>query len=61
MMHLAAVTGTATARDHDRVNAHGTGTLVDESRRCGVRGDVLRYISLLQRVDVVIKHGVRYK
>jgi len=26
-----------------------------------VRGDVLRYISLLQRVDVVIKHGVRYR
>ncbi len=26
-----------------------------------VRGDVLRYISLLQRVDMVIKHGVRYK
>jgi imidazolonepropionase-like amidohydrolase len=26
-----------------------------------VRGDVLRYISLLQRVDVVVKHGVRYK
>jgi imidazolonepropionase-like amidohydrolase len=26
-----------------------------------VRGDVLRYIALLQRVDVVIKHGVRYK
>ena len=26
-----------------------------------VRGDVLRYISLLQRVDVVIKHGVRVK
>jgi imidazolonepropionase-like amidohydrolase len=26
-----------------------------------VRGDVLRYISLLQRVDVVIKHGVRHK
>ncbi len=26
-----------------------------------VRGDVLRYISLLQRVDVVIKHGTRYK
>jgi imidazolonepropionase-like amidohydrolase len=26
-----------------------------------VRGDVLRYIDLLQRVDVVIKHGVRYK
>jgi imidazolonepropionase-like amidohydrolase len=26
-----------------------------------VRGDVLRYISLLQRVDVVIKRGVRYK
>jgi imidazolonepropionase-like amidohydrolase len=26
-----------------------------------VRGDVLRYIALLQRVDIVIKHGVRYK
>lgn len=26
-----------------------------------VRGDVLRYISLLQRVDIVIKRGVRYK
>ena len=26
-----------------------------------VRGDVLRYISLLQRVDVVVKRGVRYK
>jgi imidazolonepropionase-like amidohydrolase len=26
-----------------------------------VRGDVLRYINLLQDVDLVIKHGVRYK
>jgi imidazolonepropionase-like amidohydrolase len=26
-----------------------------------VRGDVLRYINLLQRVDVVIKHGRRYR
>ena len=26
-----------------------------------VRGDVLRYIDLLQRVDMVIKHGRRYK
>ena len=26
-----------------------------------VRGDVLRYINLLQRVDMVIKHGKRYK
>ena len=26
-----------------------------------VRGDVLRYIDLLQRVDLVIKHGRRYK
>jgi len=26
-----------------------------------VRGDVLRYIDLLQRVDMVIKRGVRYK
>jgi len=26
-----------------------------------VRGDVLRLIDLLQNVDVVIKHGKRYK
>ncbi len=26
-----------------------------------VRGDVLRHINLLQRVDLVIKHGIRYK
>jgi imidazolonepropionase-like amidohydrolase len=26
-----------------------------------VRGDVLRYIALLQRVDVVVKRGIRYK
>ncbi len=26
-----------------------------------VKGDVLRYIDLLQRVDLVIKHGVRFK
>jgi imidazolonepropionase-like amidohydrolase len=26
-----------------------------------VRGDALRYIVLLQRVDIVIKHGTRYK
>jgi imidazolonepropionase-like amidohydrolase len=26
-----------------------------------VRGDALRYISLLQRVDLVIKHVIRYK
>ncbi len=26
-----------------------------------LRGDVLRHINLLQRVDVVIKHGTRYK
>lgn len=26
-----------------------------------VRGDVLRYIDLLQRVDMVVKHGQRYK
>jgi imidazolonepropionase-like amidohydrolase len=26
-----------------------------------VRGDALRYIALLQRVDIVIKHGTRYK
>ncbi len=26
-----------------------------------VKGDVLRYINLLQRVDVVVKRGVRHK
>ena len=26
-----------------------------------VRGDVLRYIALLQDVDIVVKHGVRYR
>lgn len=26
-----------------------------------VRGDVLRYVALLQRVDIVVKRGVRYK
>jgi imidazolonepropionase-like amidohydrolase len=26
-----------------------------------VRGDVLRYIALLQRVDIVVKRGTRYK
>ncbi len=26
-----------------------------------VRGDVLRYINLLQKVDIIIKHGKRYK
>ena len=26
-----------------------------------VRGDVLRYIDLLQRVDIVVKRGTRYK
>jgi imidazolonepropionase-like amidohydrolase len=26
-----------------------------------VKGDVLRHIALLQRVDIVIKHGVRYR
>jgi imidazolonepropionase-like amidohydrolase len=26
-----------------------------------VRGDVMRYIALLQRVDIVVKHGVKFK
>lgn len=26
-----------------------------------VRADVLRYIALLQRVDLVVKQGVKYK
>jgi imidazolonepropionase-like amidohydrolase len=26
-----------------------------------VKGDVLRHMDLLQHVDLVVKHGVRYK
>jgi imidazolonepropionase-like amidohydrolase len=26
-----------------------------------VKGDVMRYIALLQRVDIVIKRGIKYK
>jgi imidazolonepropionase-like amidohydrolase len=26
-----------------------------------VRGDVLRYVALLQRVDIVVKRGTRHK
>jgi imidazolonepropionase-like amidohydrolase len=26
-----------------------------------VKGDVLRYIALLQRVDVIVKRGVRHR
>ena len=26
-----------------------------------VRGDVMRYIALLQRVDIVVKRGMKYK
>ena len=37
VVHLAAVTGKAPARDHERGNVQGTETLVDECRRCGVR------------------------
>ena len=37
VVHLAAVTGKAPARDHERGNARGTETLVDECRRVGVR------------------------
>jgi NADH dehydrogenase len=36
VLHLAAATGRAAAAEHARVNATGTTTLVDESRRAGV-------------------------
>jgi imidazolonepropionase-like amidohydrolase len=34
------------------------GTYVDI---IAVRGDVLRHVALLQRVDIVVKHGLKYK
>lgn len=37
VVHLAAATGKATAREHFRVNAEGTEVLVDECRRAGVQ------------------------
>jgi imidazolonepropionase-like amidohydrolase len=39
----------------------GTVTLGKYADIIAVRGDVMRYIALLQRVDIVIKHGTRYK
>lgn len=39
----------------------GTITAGKKADIIAVRGDVLRYINLLQDVDIVIKHGVRYK
>lgn len=41
-----------------RVGTVSAGKLADI---IAVRGDVLRYISLLQRVDIVVKHGTRVK
>ena len=42
---------------------HDTGTLSEGKYAdiIAVKGDVLRYIGLLQRVDLVIKRGTRYK
>jgi imidazolonepropionase-like amidohydrolase len=42
----------------DRVGTISEGKYADI---IAVRGDVLRYINLLQNVDMVIKHGTRYK
>ncbi len=39
----------------------GTITAGKQADIIAVRGDVLRYVDLLQRVDIVIKKGVRYK
>jgi imidazolonepropionase-like amidohydrolase len=39
----------------------GTVTAGKYADMIAVRGDVLRYVDLLQNVDMVIKHGVRYK
>jgi imidazolonepropionase-like amidohydrolase len=40
-------------------SARDLGAPLDDS--IAVRGDVLRYINLLQSVDIVVKHGHRYK
>ena len=45
-------------RVSDRVGTVSDGKYADI---IAVRGDVLRYINLLQNVDIVIKHGKRYK
>ena len=42
----------------DRVGSLEAGHFADI---IAVRGDVLKHIDLLSRVDVVIRHGVRYK
>jgi imidazolonepropionase-like amidohydrolase len=42
----------------DQVGTIGDGKFADI---IAVRGDVLRHINLLQNVDIVIKHGSRYK
>ncbi|MEI6105526.1 MAG: amidohydrolase family protein [Opitutae bacterium] len=42
-------------------NNYGTVSAGKYADIIAVKGDVLRYIDLLQRVDVVIKHGQRYK
>ncbi len=42
----------------DKVGTISAGKFADI---IAVRGDVLRYINLLQKVDIVIKHGKRYK
>lgn len=47
LMGVEAEVGTITAGKHADIIA--------------VRGDVLRYVNLLQRVDIVIKRGVRYR
>ena len=41
--------------------AVGTVSAAKNADIIAVRGDVLRYIALLQRVELVIKRGVRYK
>ena len=39
----------------------GTITAGKKADVVAVRGDVLRYINLLRDVDIVIRHGIRYK
>lgn len=39
----------------------GTITPGKDADIIAVKGDVLRYISLLQDVDIIIKHGIRYR
>ncbi len=60
-MRVTLLTGAGVAAAHPCFTIVGLAAGVDVFEHTGLEGDVLRYIALLQRVDLVIKHGVRYR